>query len=165
MPDQAAPIPQKLSRRTAMKGLAGVTFALVGIGCTPPRASPASPTPARTAPPTSTLSTSPTPASLTISTPLLTYSGHSGVVYAVVWHDRRIVSGSEDKTAQVWNADTGDHLVTYRHTNQVSAVSWSPDGSRIVSASLDGTAQVWDALTGSRILTYRGHSGWVFDVE
>lgn len=37
-------------------------------------------------------------------------------------------------------------LVTYHgHTNDVTSVSWSPDGTRIVSASDDETAQVWQA--------------------
>ena len=49
----------------------------------------------------------------------------------------------------------------YGHHNAISAVAWSPDGTRIASASYDKTVQVWDAATGHLYLTYRGHSDWV----
>lgn len=49
-------------------------------------------------------------------------------------------------------------LLTYRgHAKEVSALAWSPDGSRIVSGGRDEMAQVWDASTNKLILTYHGH--------
>jgi WD40 repeat protein len=46
----------------------------------------------------------PTPISLV--TPLYTYQGHSSGVNAVAWSPdgKRIASGSDDKTVQVWGA-------------------------------------------------------------
>ena len=64
----------------------------------------------------------------------------------------------EDKTEQVWDAATGNPLLTYRgHTKAVWSVAWSPDGTRLASAGRDKTVQVWEASTGSQLLTYRGH--------
>src|SRR5205085_1911028 len=105
--------------------------------------------------------------------PLYTYRGHSGSVNAVVWSPApqaglpvprqgggsRIVSGSSDETVQVWDADTGNLVCTYRgHFNSVDAMSWSPSGTRIASGGSDNTVQVWDATDGSPFYTYRGHS-------
>jgi WD40 repeat protein len=57
---------------------------------------------------------------------------------------KRIVTGSDDKTAKVWDADTGRELHTLTgHTGSVLRVAYSPDGKRIVTGSWDKTAKVW----------------------
>lgn len=94
-----------------------------------------------------------------LTNPLLTYRGHQSSVTAVAWHDTRVASGSNDKTVQVWDANTGATLLTYRgHTNIVGALSWSPDGQKVVSSqAFNGLVHVWDARSGATLLTYRGH--------
>ncbi len=102
--------------------------------------------------------------------PLYTYRGHSDSVNAVAWSPdgKRIASGSDDNTVQVWDAANGGHVYTYSgHSNSVEAVVWSPDGKRIASgggdvvAGHDFTVQVWDAANGGHVYTYSGHSGVV----
>jgi WD40 repeat protein len=39
------------------------------------------------------------------------------------------------------------------HTNQVTAMTYSPDGKRLASASQDGSVKVWNAVTGQEIFT------------
>src|SRR5438128_1972801 len=60
---------------------------------------------------------------------------------------RHIVSGSFDKTIQVWDAQTGGQVGNplQGHTDLVHSVALSPDGRHIVSASNDITIQFWDA--------------------
>jgi eukaryotic-like serine/threonine-protein kinase len=98
---------------------------------------------------------------------LYTYRGHTDRVNAIAWSPdgTYVVSGSADKTVQVWNTFTGDQVFTYYgHSDTVNSVAWSPDGTRIASASSDSTVQVWDATTGQNVLTYNGHTNWVYAV-
>ena len=81
-------------------------------------------------------------------TNILTYRGHSSKVNAVAWSPdgTRIVSASDDRTVQVWDAATGETLYTYRgHAKEVSSVAWSPNGTRIASAGYDTMVHVWQA--------------------
>ena len=93
-----------------------------------------------------------------------TYRGHTAAVVAVAWSPdgKRITSGSDDGTVQVWDASTGSRLVNYHEGysafNGVTAVAWSPDSQHIASGSTYGTVQVWDASTGKTLLTYTGHT-------
>ena len=75
---------------------------------------------------------------------------------------QRIVTASEDKTARVWDAATGQELVVLRgHDGRVRSAQFSPDGRYIVTASWDGTARVWDTATGRELAVLRGHEGMV----
>ena len=69
----------------------------------------------------------------------------------------RIVTGSCDRTAKVWDARTGTALLELKgHTGAVKSVAFSPDGTRIVTGSEDQTAKVWDARTGTALLELEG---------
>ena len=66
---------------------------------------------------------------------------------------RHIVSGSEDETIQIWDAQTGAQVGNplQGHTSSVYSVAFSPDGRHIVSGSWDQTIRVWDAQTGAQV--------------
>jgi WD40 repeat protein len=81
---------------------------------------------------------------------LAVLKGHTkGVTSVAVTPDgARIVTGSNDNTARVWDAKTFAELATLKgHTNGVTSVAVSPDRGRIVSGAFDHTARVWDART------------------
>ena len=86
---------------------------------------------------------------------LLLALSHEGQVYGAQWNEdgSRILSWSDDGTAQVWDAASGDPLLTLRHEGSVNGAQWNGDGSRILSWSSDGTARVWDAASGDSLLT------------
>jgi WD40 repeat protein/basic membrane lipoprotein Med (substrate-binding protein (PBP1-ABC) superfamily) len=72
----------------------------------------------------------------------------------------RLVTSHADQTARVWDADTGQALLTLRgHTDQVMEAIFSPDGTRLASAGYDGKAILWDSTTGQELFTLSGHAG------
>ena len=83
--------------------------------------------------------------------------GHTlGVLSVVFSHDgRRVVSGSNDKTVQIWNVMTGEvEAVLEGHTDFVTSVAFSQDGSQVVSGSYDKTVRIWNTMTGkSQLMT------------
>lgn len=65
----------------------------------------------------------------------------------------KIITGSFDKTAKIWNAGTGGCVHTlHGHTAEVVAAEFGSAGSvaseRAATASMDGTARVFDSTTG-----------------
>ena len=79
---------------------------------------------------------------------------HQGMVRAPSFSPdgRRIVTASEDKTARVWDAESGKPVgKPMLHQGVVRAASFSPDGRPIVTASFDKTARVWDAESGKPV--------------
>src|SRR5262249_19041538 len=91
---------------------------------------------------------------------LLTLKGHTGGVRSASFSGdgTRVVTGSSDGTAKVWDAKTGALVFTLKgHTDGVTSASFSGDGTRLVTGSEDGTAKVWDAKTGALVLTLKGH--------
>jgi WD40 repeat protein len=62
---------------------------------------------------------------------------------------RRVLTASDDSTAQVWDAVTGERLIPpCQHKGTVRWAAFSPDGHRLITASDDQTVRVWDAMTG-----------------
>ena len=88
--------------------------------------------------------------------------GHSGHVRALKWSPdgHHILTGSQDATARIWDAATGENTLTLTHNTWVRAVAWSPDGHHILTGSQDGITRIWDATTGKNTLTLT-HTDWV----
>lgn len=79
---------------------------------------------------------------------------------------KKIVSASDDKTAKIWDVETGKLLSDLKgHTDYVYYSCFSPDGSTIVSASADSTVKIWDASKGMLLADLKGHQGIVRTVS
>jgi len=58
--------------------------------------------------------------------------------------NRLLLTGSEDKTARLWDISTGQLLRVFSgHHATITNVAFSPDGKYIVTASMDKTIRTW----------------------
>ena len=76
---------------------------------------------------------------------------HTGRVYHAAFSADgcRVVTASADKSAQIWDAETGLPIGNpLKHKQDVYHAEFSADGRRVVTASFDNTARIWDAQTG-----------------
>jgi WD40 repeat protein/predicted Ser/Thr protein kinase len=77
----------------------------------------------------------------------------------------RLLTASEDRTARVWDAATGQPVTPpLVHEGPVMAAVFSPDGHRVATASADGTARLWDAVTGATLGEPMRHPSLVADI-
>jgi WD40 repeat protein len=97
----------------------------------------------------------------------LVLRGHESVITSVAFSPdgKKIVTGSKDKTARIWNADgSGASVVLKGHEDSVTSVAFSPDGKKIVSGSKDKTARILNADGSGTPVVLRGHEDAVTSV-
>ena len=93
---------------------------------------------------------------------LRTLTGHKGAVTAVAYSPdgKFVLSGSEDKTLKLWNAEDGKEVRTFAgHRGTVTGVAFGSNGNLAFSGSVDGTLRLWDAATGQQLHATQG-LGW-----
>ncbi|TFK26395.1 WD40 repeat-like protein [Coprinopsis marcescibilis] len=68
-----------------------------------------------------------------------------------------LITGSYDRTARVWNLETGEELHCLKgHTRAVRALQF--DEAKLITGSMDNTIKVWDWRRGKCIRTLTGHT-------
>ena len=76
--------------------------------------------------------------------------GHERFIHAIAYSSdgSRIITGSSDMTARLWDSSTGEAVgLAMSHGAPVRQVAFSPDGKTLLTGSEDGIAQFWDAET------------------
>ncbi|KAH8822174.1 hypothetical protein DL96DRAFT_344811 [Flagelloscypha sp. PMI_526] len=91
--------------------------------------------------------------------------GHTDSVRSVAFspNGKKIVSGSQDRTVCIWDAESGQMLQQLNgHGGYVLSVAFSSDGARIVSGSSDNNIGIWDVESGEHLRWLRGYSHGVY---
>ena len=73
------------------------------------------------------------------------FSGHASYVLSVAFSPdgKQVLTGSEDKTAKLWDL-SGREIQTFSgHASSVWSVAFSPDGKQVLTGSEDKTAKLW----------------------
>lgn len=71
-----------------------------------------------------------------------------------------LITGSYDRTARVWNLETGKEMMCLKgHTRAVRALQF--DDAKLITGSMDRTVKVWNWRTGKCIRTLEGHTDGV----
>lgn len=96
----------------------------------------------------------------------LKFEGHRGTIMGVTFSPdgSRVVSGAVDGMVKIWEAKSGQEIISLQESGRVYCVAFSPDGMRVVSGSDDMTVKVWDGQSGKVLATLRGHCGTVMGV-
>ncbi len=78
---------------------------------------------------------------------------------------KTVLTGSDDKTARLWNAATGKPIgPPLAHQDAVNCVAFSPDGKTVLTGGADKTARLWNSATGKPIGSPLAHQGAVESV-
>jgi WD40 repeat protein len=108
---------------------------------------------------------------------VLSFRAHTGMIPRLAFSPdgKRLASGGWDRTVRVWDAATGDELLTLRghrdfvdvqptrggrsrargpRVGAVTGVAFSPDGKRLASGGSDYTVRVWDVTRDQDALTF-----------
>jgi len=77
-----------------------------------------------------------------------------------------IAVGLQHRDIIIFNTITGSQTaVLSGHTERVTFLVFSSDGTSLVSGSSDRTVKLWDVQTGGVVKTFSGHSSWVRSVS
>jgi len=91
---------------------------------------------------------------------LRTLQGHRDMIRSVAFDPRgeTLASGSDDRTAKLWEARSGKLLRTLKgHRDVVFSVAFDLESRTLASGSNDGTVKLWDARSGKLLRTLQGH--------
>lgn len=72
---------------------------------------------------------------------------HKGWVRSVTFSPdgKHVLTGSDDKTARVYDIESGALVHSFQHDAQVFSVAYSPDGEHILTGSTDGAVRLYHA--------------------
>lgn len=91
-------------------------------------------------------------------------SGHSDGIMCLQYSESLahpafpvVVTGSYDRTARIWNMETGQELRVLRgHTRGVRCLQF--DEAKLITGSMDRTLKIWNWRTGDLMRTLEGHT-------
>eukprot|EP01137_Pigoraptor_chileana_P025271 Opistho-2@94509 len=81
--------------------------------------------------------------------------------------DVLLFSGSNDKTARLWDAMTGQCVRVFKkgHSSHIYTVCPDPSGQRLFTGGGDNVIVEWSVATEERVRLFKGHTDWVRDMQ
>jgi WD40 repeat protein len=77
-----------------------------------------------------------------------------------------IISGSEDTSIRIWNADYSAETITIGHAVAVTMLALSHDGTHLASSSRDKRIRMWDTNSGVEVLhPLEGHEDIILSIS
>ncbi len=72
------------------------------------------------------------------------------------WHSvvmaKLVAAGSWDRTARVWNTQTGTLVAgPFMHDERVSSIAFSPDDTQLITSTLETSLSIWDLASQQRV--------------
>ncbi|KIJ13157.1 hypothetical protein PAXINDRAFT_81754, partial [Paxillus involutus ATCC 200175] len=82
-----------------------------------------------------------------------------GDVYCVRYcpSGERIASGAS--SVQIWNAETGDGILSIRNSS-VMSLAWTVDGTHIIGGGYSRVT-IWNSDNGEQLRMWSAHGGWI----
>jgi WD40 repeat protein/tRNA A-37 threonylcarbamoyl transferase component Bud32 len=95
------------------------------------------------------------------------FRGHTGSVESARFSPdgKWILTSSEDATARVWNAASGEPVARLDHAGKVLSAHFSNDGQRVVTSCWDKTARLWNPATGEQVAAFEGHAHFIYEAQ
>ena len=88
------------------------------------------------------------------TTPLVRYNKHTVSQMAFSPDSKMLAISTHDKTLQLWNASTGENLLTFRTSGgPFTFLKFSDDSKTLVSQNWNGTVWFWNITTGAQLNT------------
>jgi len=91
--------------------------------------------------------------------------GHLDQVWSAAFspNGRLVVTAAWDKTAIIWDANSGKQLAVLKgHADRLYSAAFSPNSKQVVTASWDQTARIWNVADGQQAAVLQGHTDDVY---
>ncbi|KAJ8328030.1 hypothetical protein QVD99_006242 [Batrachochytrium dendrobatidis] len=86
------------------------------------------------------------------------FAGHTGMISAVKFNQKLLVSAGSDATLRIWEISSGRcERVIEGHLGEITCLQLDDD--IVISGSEDHTAKIWQISTGTCLKTFQGHTG------